>query len=82
MSAPLVTSVAPGSPAAQAGIVPGDEVLRLNGQVPRDVIEWRMLVDEPELEIEVRRPVPVAVAAAFAKGRPHYVAGTFAAGGG
>ena len=55
MSAPLVTSVAPGSPAAQAGIAPGDEVLRLNGQVPRDVIEWRMLVDEPELEIEVRR---------------------------
>ena len=55
MSAPLVTSVAPGSPAARAGIVPGDEVLRLNGQVPRDVIEWRMLVDEPELEIEVRR---------------------------
>jgi putative radical SAM enzyme (TIGR03279 family) len=55
MSAPVVVSVAPGSPAAAAGVAPGDEVLRLNGQVPRDVIEWRMLVDEPELEIEVRR---------------------------
>ena len=55
MSAPVVVSVAPDSPAAAAGLAPGDEVLRLNGQVPRDVIEWRMLVDEPELEIEVRR---------------------------
>ncbi len=55
MSAPVVISVAPGSAAAVCGLAPGDEVLRLNGQVPRDVIEWRMLVDEPELEIEVRR---------------------------
>ena len=28
---------------------------RLNGQVPRDVIEWRLLADEADLELEVRR---------------------------
>ena len=27
----------------------------LNGQVPRDVIEWRLLADDAELELEVRR---------------------------
>lgn len=55
MSLPRVVAVAPGSPAALAGLVPGDEVLALNGQVPRDVIEWRLLADEADLELEVRR---------------------------
>ena len=30
-------------------------MLRLNGRVPRDIIEWRYLVDEAELELDVRR---------------------------
>jgi NifB/MoaA-like Fe-S oxidoreductase len=30
-------------------------VLALNGQVPRDVIEWRVLSDEAEVEVAVRR---------------------------
>ena len=55
MSAPIVTLVAPGSPAELAGLLAGDEVLRLNGQVPRDIIEWRFLVDEAELDVDVRR---------------------------
>ncbi len=55
MPAPLIVAVAPGSPAALAGLTPGDEVARLNGQVPRDVIEWKLLTDEPELELDVRR---------------------------
>ena len=55
MSLPIVTLVAPGSPAEQAGLMAGDEVLRLNGQVPRDIIEWRFLVDEANLDIDLRR---------------------------
>jgi putative radical SAM enzyme (TIGR03279 family) len=55
MSFPLVVAVAPGSPAAGAGLAPGDEVLAIDGQVPRDVLEWRLLVDEADPELDVRR---------------------------
>jgi putative radical SAM enzyme (TIGR03279 family) len=55
MSAPLVVSVAPGSPAETAGLRPGDAVLRLNGRVPRDVIEWRLWSDESDVALEVAR---------------------------
>jgi putative radical SAM enzyme (TIGR03279 family) len=55
MSTPVVVAVAPGSPAALAGLEPGDEVLALNGEVPRDVIQWRVLADEADVELEVRR---------------------------
>lgn len=65
MSSPLVVRVVPGSPADRAGIVPGDQVLRIDGAAPRDVIEWQVLTDEadPVLEIsrqgsEVDVPVP------------------------
>jgi putative radical SAM enzyme (TIGR03279 family) len=55
MSAAIVVSVAPGSPAEQAGLLPGDAVLRVNGRVPRDVIEWRLWSDEPDVELVVAR---------------------------
>ena len=51
----MVVSIAAGSAAEAAGLCAGDEIVALNGQVPRDIIEWRFLVDEPELEIELRR---------------------------
>ncbi len=68
MSLPRVVAVAPGSAAERAGLAPGDEVLSLDGQVPRDVIQWQVLVDEADLELEVRRggldlPVTVSKAA-------------------
>src|SRR5437588_3818057 len=55
MSLPRVVAVAPGSPAQRAGLEPGDEVVSLNGQQPRDVIQWQLLADDGDLDIEVRR---------------------------
>jgi putative radical SAM enzyme (TIGR03279 family) len=55
VSAPRVVAVAPGSPAARAGLIVGDVLVAINGQVPRDVIEYRVLTDEPEVLLEVDR---------------------------
>ena len=55
MSAPRVVSVVAASPAQRAGLRPGDELLSIDGQVPRDVIEYRLLVDEAQPELEVQR---------------------------
>jgi putative radical SAM enzyme (TIGR03279 family) len=55
MSSPRVVAVAPGSPAERAGLRPGDELLMLNGEAPRDVIRYRVLADEAVVDLEVRR---------------------------
>ena len=55
MSAPQVVAVAPASPAAAAGVLPGDEIVSISGQVPRDVIQYRLLVDDEDPELELRR---------------------------
>ena len=55
MSLPRVAAVDPGSPADRAGLQFGDEILTINGQVPRDVIQYRLLVDEGAVDLEVRR---------------------------
>jgi putative radical SAM enzyme (TIGR03279 family) len=55
MSLPRVVAVAPGSPASRAGLQPGDEVVSLAGRRPRDVIEWRLLADEADVGMELRR---------------------------
>ncbi|MGH9279018.1 MAG: PDZ domain-containing protein, partial [Acidimicrobiales bacterium] len=60
MPLPRVVTVAPGSPAERAGLQPDDEIVSVGGCQPRDVIEWRMLVDEPDVELEVRRASAVA----------------------
>ncbi len=53
--APIVVSVAPGSPADLVGVEPGDEILRVNGDVPRDIIEWQLATDEADVELDVSR---------------------------
>lgn len=66
--APHVVMVEEGSAAHRHGVCVGDVIVSVNGVVPRDVIEWQRLVDEPEVvllvlrsglesEIEIRREV-------------------------
>jgi len=50
-----VVAVAAGSPAARAGLQAGDDIVTMAGQVPRDVIQFRLLADEADLEVEVSR---------------------------
>jgi putative radical SAM enzyme (TIGR03279 family) len=52
---PLVTVVDPDSPAARAGVQEGDEIVAINGQVPRDIIQYRFLVDEADPELTLAR---------------------------
>src|SRR5947199_173816 len=71
MSLPRVVAVAPGSPAERAGLEPGDEVVSLNGQQPRDVIQWQLLADDADLDLAVRRGgLDLDVSVAKAAGEP------------
>jgi putative radical SAM enzyme (TIGR03279 family) len=55
MPAARVDAVAPGSPAARAGVIVGDEVLAVNGEVVRDVIAYQIQVDGAHVELDLRR---------------------------
>src|ERR1700729_2336014 len=55
MPFPQGVAVVSSSPADKAGLVIGDEIRSVNGTVPRDVIEYRLLTDEASVEIEVSR---------------------------
>ena len=73
MSAPTVTSVTAASPAARAGLAVGDELLSIDGQEPRDVIDFQRLSDAGDLSVLVRRagaPLPRLVRVDKAAGEP------------
>ena len=55
MSLPRVVAVDSDSPAARAGVAPGDEIVSMNGRAPRDVIQYRLLADEPDVELVLSR---------------------------
>jgi len=50
-----VVAVAPDSAAALAGLIPGDELLSVNGEAVRDVIRYQLLTDEAHVDLELRR---------------------------
>src|ERR1700678_1781592 len=73
MSAPTVTSVTAASPAARAGLAVGDELLSIDGQEPRDVIDFQRLSDAGDLSVLVRRagaPLPRVVRGGKEAGEP------------
>jgi putative radical SAM enzyme (TIGR03279 family) len=55
MVAARVEAVAPGSPAARAGVLIGDEVVTVNGEPVRDVIAYQLQADGAEVDLELRR---------------------------
>jgi putative radical SAM enzyme (TIGR03279 family) len=71
MSSPRVLAVAPGSPAARAGLAVGDELRAVNGEPPRDLIRFRVLTDEAAVSLEVDRGgLAFTVEVAKAAGEP------------
>ncbi len=50
----VVASVQPGSIGEELGFEPGDQLLSINGVRPRDLIDYRYLIVEEELHLEVR----------------------------
>ena len=55
MPAARVLAVAPGSPAQQAGIATGDEIMAVNGEQLRDVIAYQLHADGARVDLDVRR---------------------------
>ncbi|MFQ5638126.1 MAG: DUF512 domain-containing protein [bacterium] len=50
-----ITNIKPQSPADDMGLNVGDDVLKINGRLVRDIIDYRFLIAEEELEMEVSK---------------------------
>lgn len=53
ISPALITSVEPGSIAEEIGFAAGDRLVAINGQRPRDLIDYRFLCADDQLDLEV-----------------------------
>lgn len=49
----VVTRVMPESIAAELGFEPGDRLVSINGQAPRDLIDYRFLCADEDLTLEI-----------------------------
>ncbi|MGH7496448.1 MAG: DUF512 domain-containing protein [bacterium] len=49
-----ITSVDNNSTGAELGLRPGDEIYRINGQRVRDILDYRFLITDEEVEMEVQ----------------------------
>ena len=64
-----ILSVIPSSPAAKAGILPGESIVSINSEPVLDEIDYQALIQHPHLEVEVsdiegrRRQISVAKSA-------------------
>jgi putative radical SAM enzyme (TIGR03279 family) len=48
-----ISAVLPGSLAAEVGIQPGDALVSINGERPRDLIDYRFLIADEDLNLEI-----------------------------
>ena len=55
MSLPVIAEIVTGSPAESAGLIPGDEIVAIDGEIPTDVIRWHFLVDEADPTFSIQR---------------------------
>ena len=55
LALPRVITVEPGSPAARAGLLVGDELVSIEGEQPRDILEYRTLVDADDIAFVIDR---------------------------
>lgn len=55
MPFPRIVAIDADSPAAAAGLCVGDELVTIEGEAPRDVLEYRRLVDGNHVALEVDR---------------------------
>lgn len=56
MTEHVIGSVTPGSIAEEMGIEKGDILLLVNGQSPKDVFDYRYLMNEEEVSVLIRKP--------------------------